>query len=890
MASLIVSESLMASASLMTTPLLVPISNNGKTKYLVLFDVSGSVIHNKKDNVYVIEIMTYTLFNRFRELGITFFKCIFFGSKNPKMPDGYIIDEGIFTVDNDDGFIDTAKSHADRYNLTCPHFAINNIPNNWLTTKSNENCEVMYVGDGELFDGTSSKINVLTEFSNSITKFLDLNPLIRLSIHAVDVIHQLNTNSENIAGMDVYDSLRNSRLTGRISNFTLYTSTTQKDELFSNKIVPSGYIGYKNQMFISSRENEFFGFIMNEIEQCHNSKIYDIVRHSSSSVSSIIKTNGFSLKISENLINSYSKLFNCYVNDGSDDIICEDLSQMFIRSVHNNLKNQAELSTSFSVDRKKFFEEANAIMANNVKEAIGSISEKGITFPLLDNKIYIVHMCDVTSKLNEKMPYCCYTDKNGTSTPIIPIERRKGKMTNQCMRQTIRNYVSKLYGFPVQSEQAKFVPLVCMVMVYFSDIPENIKKTYIDVSLCMLEKTLTGVNITELEHLRKGNTHSIKSWINDLQQVICNVTKTNIASLSVWYVICKILDETLGDDILSRNQYIHVYKLVVDPSHWRSICSSFPKLQMEEIKSSFYEYICPITHNDTSLGGYYVTPHPWNNKVDGRICNANTVIDKDPTLMSSFIVNDMFSCTICRARLNRSYLNYTEKPISTSTLPVPPKDICAVIVLKGPIGSGKTTLTKILIERLSKYGSVYSANTDRHCARLVKLGANPKSVTRDAINIVSAELNKFIINIGNKFIIMDTCGEKHKDGILFSVNIPTDTWKYYTFYANINLTGITPTIFNNYFAWCMLHVLNRKKDGMGDDYWLNPESAGVDICTKVMFDKSNALFPGKYKLPKFSTIEEANQLLGPMSNEYDMYLKNTYNIETEIQKCINSII
>ena len=890
MASL--SVSLMSSASLMSTPLLVAVTNSGTTKvrYIILFDVSGSVIANKKDGKFVIEIMTETLFARLKEMGVTFFKCIFFGSKNPnKMKDGYIIDEGIFTVDNQEGFLDTARSHADRFNLTCPHFAINNIPKSWLTAKSNEYIELMYVGDGELYDNQNNKSSILTEFSSSIIKFLDTNPLVRVSIHTVDVVHPLNVGTENIAGMDVYDSLRSANLTSKISNFTLYTSLTHKDELFTNKIVPVGYIGYNKQMFLSSRESEFFSFVLNEIEQCHNSKIYDIVRYASASVASIIKTNGYSSNLAENIINSYSNLFKFYENDGTDDIICEDLTRMFSKSVDNILKNQADLSTSFYTDRKKFFEEANAIMAKNVKDAIGSISEKGISFPLM-NKIYKVYMTEVTSSLSPNMPYSCYKDVNGNTTPIIPLERRKGKMTNQCMRQTIRNYVSKLYGYPVQSEQAKFVPLVFMVMAYFSDISSETKTTYIDTGICMLEKTLTGINITEIEHLRKGNSHSVKSWINDLADVICTLTKSSVQPLAVWYVICKIIDERVGDDTLSRNQYTHVSKIVVDQEHWRTICNSFPKLDEEEISCSYYEFICPITHDDTSSGGYYVAPHPWNNRTDGRMCKVNSVINKDPDIMDAFIVNDCFSCTVCRARLNRSYLHYIEKPTSTASLPVPSKDICAVIVIKGPIGSGKTTLTKNLMRRLTEHGAVYSANTDRHCARLVKSGGNPKSVTREAINIVSAELATFIAKPGPKFIIMDTCGERHKDGVIFSVNVPIDTWKYYTFYANINPSSIAPTQFNNYFAWCMLHVLDRKKDGMGDDYWLNPESAGVDVCAKVMIDKSTTLFPGKYKLPKFSTIAEAHDVLDPMASAYDEYLKTTYNIDTEIEKCIKAIM
>jgi hypothetical protein len=71
------------SASLTETPLLVSITNTGKGRYIILFDVSGSVIGNIKDGMFVIEIMTKTLFTRIKEIGATYFKTIFFGSKNP---------------------------------------------------------------------------------------------------------------------------------------------------------------------------------------------------------------------------------------------------------------------------------------------------------------------------------------------------------------------------------------------------------------------------------------------------------------------------------------------------------------------------------------------------------------------------------------------------------------------------------------------------------------------------------------------------------------------------------------------------------------------------------------------------------------------------------------
>ena len=49
------------SAPLMSAPLLVSITSTGNGSYIVIFDVSGSTIANKKDGLFVINIMANTL-------------------------------------------------------------------------------------------------------------------------------------------------------------------------------------------------------------------------------------------------------------------------------------------------------------------------------------------------------------------------------------------------------------------------------------------------------------------------------------------------------------------------------------------------------------------------------------------------------------------------------------------------------------------------------------------------------------------------------------------------------------------------------------------------------------------------------------------------------------
>jgi hypothetical protein len=871
------------------SPLFVSIQTTGKQVLILLFDVSGSVINQSKDGKKVIEIMVTTIFQRLRTMGIKYFKCIFFGSMNRnKMINGYIIDESIFTVHDERGFLEIATSHADLYNLTCPHFAIDKIPKEWLTTKSQDTVvKLLMVGDGEVYDGSADKREIKRQTSISLTRLLDENPLIQFGIHTVDVVHPFG--AENMAGMDIYDILKDNKLTNRITEFVLHTSLEDGRELFSNKIVPPGFIGFRSQMFNLAREDEFFAFISNEITNCHDETIYDTVRHCSTTVASIIKARGLCSNLSNNLMYSYANLFKMFEPEPTVDIICEDLISSFIKSVKNTLGNQSELSTSFTTDRKKFFEEANGFLSKSVKEAIGTSSIMGYSFPL-NNIIYSVTMASVISGISREMPYSCYTDEHGISTPILPETRRIGKMTNQCMRQYVRACMVKLHGFKVQSEQSKFGPLVYMTMAYFSDIPISIKRMYVDMSICMLQKTLTGIDITELEHLRKGNTHSSKNWVNELQEVVNLLSGTTISAKVVWFVICNILNEQLGDTILSQNQYIHVKHDVPNPEKWMELCSTFSKLKYEEIKTDNHEYICPFTHENTSSGGFSILSHPWNKPTSTTQCSPNMVILNDPDLMGMLVVNDHFNCPVCRAKLHRNKLEFVQKCEVTSSLPsVQLKYTCGVVILKGPIGCGKTTMTKKLVELLTPRGKVHVVSNDTHCVRLIKSGVNPKAVSGQASKLVTDELSKFIAQPGSKFVIVDICNERHKDGSVFNVSMPTTIWTYSTIYVNINPDTTPLPMFNNYFAWCLLHVLARTESGMGD-YWLNPESAGFHVCKKVLSDKVNALFPGKYNLPQVNTTEEAIEKLTSMSTAYDEYLKSNYNQMTEIDKCLAKFV
>ena len=65
---------------------------DGRGQALVFFDVSGSTITNTYRAKHVIYEMADQMFHEMRAYNISSFKTVFFGSQNPKMPEGYIFD------------------------------------------------------------------------------------------------------------------------------------------------------------------------------------------------------------------------------------------------------------------------------------------------------------------------------------------------------------------------------------------------------------------------------------------------------------------------------------------------------------------------------------------------------------------------------------------------------------------------------------------------------------------------------------------------------------------------------------------------------------------------------------------------------------------------------
>ena len=159
------------------------------------------------------------------------------------------------------------------------------------------------------------------------------------------------------------------------------------------------------------------------------------------------------------------------------------------------------------------------------------------------------------------------------------------------------------------------------------------------------------------------------------------------------------------------------------------------------------------------------------------------------------------------------------------------------------------------------------------------------NATKDLLDI-----NSSISEI--KVCIIDTCNE-HESGNKY-LNIDFTGWKKIIVWPNLDKNNM-----EGYLAWTLRNVLRRKIPGPSDNYYLNPEKAGYQVCINVHKKKNRALF-GKKIMNSFSinstsstdptSTMEAISMLNERADSYESYLQTNMQLDNEIEKIISKII
>jgi hypothetical protein len=816
---------------------------SGAANTLVFFDVSGSVMGVTHTREEVIHAMARNLFSELSANQIVSFKCAFFGSKNAKLKEGFYFDYSTYLVSQMDVFLEDAKTHTARENLTCPHFALNGIREDYLTKNQilqrwmnpTDSRRLVYlVGDGDLFDGTTNIAGVRAEFTKAFAAFMTTFPLHQFIILTIDIKNKANSSAETtLVGSDIYKACKDTK---RISLFKTYTSDCPEGYImFENPHVPITHVKCGKQMFLRTREPEFYEWVKDEVAKGANLPM--LVRNTCMAVADYVEKEGMNDTMSEHFIQSYMRLFP------------EEEAEIFKMNTQRALNGTAALVSEFRKTLVEKFSSAEESLVKNAQAAMGATDTVYVTM-VHNNTVYLV------PKVSEK---CGNYQNAGSKTlegilPVIPVNRTRNDMTDQCTRQFVR-WMMTSRGFEVRDERTKFSALLDMVRVVHSPVPDTIKQTFRRMGHTMLCKKVTGKDITEMDYFREGNPLS-SAMMNTLKQVASTV---GLSAEVAWSAICKEMATICGDDLMWINQ-----KCVDATPHLKNVGT----VRLHEMEEEWV-FECPVMQESTVGGGWTFPLHMWR----GKECAPRTVVST--SAVDTMTHEGKVKCLFCRTPVNRESMSFrvkTEGALRPLPLVSSPKGETRAIQMVGVPGSGKTTCIQKLVAEFKKTDwTTHVVSTDQEALRLIKEGVTMRDVMPRAIDCVKQEVLRIISLQGKNMILVDTCGD-FKDPNVFGQAMPV-----YRLACNV-FPNMVP---EDYVGGTLYEVLTREGS------FLNPTTMGFQKCMEVHKKKCMAL-GYKYSIkPPYTTIESAREYLRPYHQRYMAYLTSQDgSVESHMRKAI----
>ena len=802
----------------------------GSANTFVFFDVSGSTLGATHTREEVIHAMARNLFAELSANGITSFKCAFFGSKNAKMPEGFYFDYSTYLVSHMEAFLDDAKGHAARENLTCPHFALHGIRSDyvaknkilqaWMNPTTDARRLVYLVGDGDLFDGNHSTFAVQAEFTKAFGEFMSTFPLHQFIILTIDIKNKVNSSAETqIVGSDIYKACKDTK---RISLFKSYTSDCPEGYvMFENPHVPITHVKCGKQMFLRSREGDYYEWVKAEIAKGEN--LPTLVRNTCMAVADYVDKEAMNDIMAENFIQSYVRLFP------------EEHAEIFKMNTKRTLNGTAALASEFRKTLSEKFSSAEDALVKNAQTAMGATLDTSFITMIHQNQLFIV------PKANEKMGN--YMNA-GCKTPhgilsVIPVIRTRSDMGDQCTRQFVR-WVMTTRGYEVRDERTKFSALLDMVRVVHSPVPDHIKHTFRVMGYTMLCKKVTGKDITEIDYFRAGNPLA-PNMMNMLKQVAATA---GLSADVAWSAICKEMAPICGDDLLWMNQ-----KCVDCSAQIKSLAN----VQLIEVEEDWV-FECPVLQCSTVGGGWSFPKHMWR----GKECAPRTVVSTEA--VDTMNHDGKVKCLFCRTPVERAGMTFRVKTEPIALPPPPPKGETRAIQMVGVPGSGKTTCVKKLIQEFKETDwTTHVISTDDEALRLLKDGIAMRDVMGRSIDNVKTAVAQIVALPGKNMILVDTCGD-FKDSTVFGHPMPVYRLECNVF-ANL--------VRDDYVGGTLYEVLTREGS------FLSPKLTGFQKCIEIHRKKCVAL-GYKYCLkPPYTTIESACAYLLPYHGRYLEYLKST---------------
>lgn len=187
--------------------------------------------------------------------------------------------------------------------------------------------------------------------------------------------------------------------------------------------------------------------------------------------------------------------------------------------------------------------------------------------------------------------------------------------------------------------------------------------------------------------------------------------------------------------------------------------------------------------------------------------------------------------------------------------------------MKGTVGSGKSTVSQMMKDKLETLGfKVIIEGMDKYSKQNIKY--------KQAENTIKSNITNALKTQKNTVVIIDTCGENNNGNIIFGYDF--SGWKQVEVMPNFNKENTS-----GYLSWSLRNVLNRSISTNETNYWLNPISAGKDVCISVHSKKAQAL--------QISTSGFNANNIDRLADEYQVYLNEHMTLDEQINTAINNI-
>jgi hypothetical protein len=874
---------------------------------VLLIDASGSTVGNYFNNVQVLDKMRDVI----KDLPWDQFRVIFWNSANDKQDSETKFPKGIYvlpfvvkknTLDQTFAFV---KPSIKNNCLTYPHLGFDAILDEWISNVEQTN--VFLVTDGEIGYGNimpAALREVKQQLSDSITKMFKKYPRVQLSIITVEP-RNVNFNQvealASAAGCDVYRVIMENKLTGCITKFISYTPNNLGGFVHINKnIPPKGFIPYGEKCFSELNIGRFIQFIYKEIRECKDDdSLLKIVQQLSSTICQLTKDKP--MRVKNDIINTFCGLFN-----GTT------LDMMFVRfiiteAVQKEFEGTANVYAQYRARLQDLYKQANTLLLSNVKDAT-KIDDQFMTLPL-GNKIVSGNHRIIDRLVNingNNYPQSAIRLSN-VNVPVLPMVSGGTLMSEQCLRQWVRLLVGKTYNLDVMGDTIIFTVLGIVLQVVASDVPPKIKKAYQNLGHVMLKKKRLNSDRTELDRIEGGelpipNSGKIDGFYK-FMELVNRQLNMKYSYLTTWYLLCL----ALNNKTLIDNQFIHCKD---------AISKDYPNVPPAELITKVHfeishvelphemvlDYNCLITlENIEKVGGYKFLPHEslaqnicepiyilsdegYKQLIAQKtpvcpICYTNLTADcfekvgpKPDICLEDIKITDVFALVPAASSGSSSNNNNNDRRVFNR---VPPRANSMLVIMKGVVGSGKTTFTDLLSAECSKSKVVcIVVGTDKYCKEGYTFPDAITKVKETLLGINDLPQSDRVI------VCIDTCGENSGT---FGVNF--DGWQTKNVWVNLERKFL-----GDYLAWSLRNVLKRDPVSGECNYWLNPEGAGVAKCIEVHTKKARFLF-GKKTVPALGHMtdkDKAINLLNEQADRYGVYLAQNENKNlTLIQDILN---